>query len=108
VPRPRDDPTLERHPVCEDPLVVALAPTHPLAVGDGSPVALRELASARWATPREDTAYAGMVAGACRALGGFDPRVVHRVNDLQTLLALAAIRAAATDGQPISVDVETR
>ena len=86
APRPRD-PALQRHELGSDELMVALPSGHPLAQRDG-PVALRELAEERWATPWENTAYAAMTLRACRA-AGFEPDVRHRVTDLHTLLDLA-------------------
>jgi DNA-binding transcriptional LysR family regulator len=49
-----------------------------------------------WATARAGTAYADMFARLCRSVGGFEPDVRYRVNDMQLLVALvAAGRAAA-------------
>jgi DNA-binding transcriptional LysR family regulator len=93
APRARD-PALERHELGPDELVVALPAGHRIA-RRGGPVALAELAGERWATPWEDTAYASMIAAACRA-AGFEPDVRHRVTDLHTLLDLARGGLAVT------------
>ena len=86
APRPHH-PGLVREPLREDRILVALAPAHPLARRRRVPLAA--LASERWAVPRAGTGFAGMVVHACRSLGGFDPDIRHRSNDLRILLALA-------------------
>ena len=58
-------------------------------MGEG-PVALAGLHAGAWATARAGTAYADMFAGICRSVGGFEPDIRHRVNDLQLLLELVA------------------
>ena len=88
APRPRH-PGVDRHELLDDALLVALPPDHPAAAG-GGPVTLAELESERWAVPQGSTAYADMVVRACRVEGGFEPDLRHRVNDLQTMLSLAA------------------
>jgi DNA-binding transcriptional LysR family regulator len=47
------------------------------------------LAGERWAVPRAGTGFAGMVLHSCRSLGGFEPDIRHRSNDLRILVALA-------------------
>ena len=49
-----------------------------------------------WAVGKEGTHYAELVLRACRALGGFEPDVRHRSNDLLMLLALVAAGQAVT------------
>ena len=93
APRPRE-PTLERHELGLDELVVAISARHPLA-RRSAPLALADLAQEPWATPWEDTAYAAMITRACRA-AGFEPDVRHRVTDLHTLLDLARGGLAVT------------
>jgi DNA-binding transcriptional LysR family regulator len=88
APRPRRT-GIDRHELLEDPLLLALPPSHPAAAGGGA-VRLAELAGDRWAAPRLSTAYADMLIRACRTVGGFEPDLRHRVNDLQTMLSLAA------------------
>jgi DNA-binding transcriptional LysR family regulator len=92
APRPHH-PGLAREPLRDDPILVALAPGHPLA--RRRRVALTALADERWAVPREGTGFAGMVVHACRRLGGFDPDIRHRSNDLRILIALAGSGDAA-------------
>jgi DNA-binding transcriptional LysR family regulator len=92
APRPHH-PGLAREPLRDDPILVALAPGHPLA--RRRRVALTALADERWAVPREGTGFAGMVVHACRWLGGFDPDIRHRSNDLRILIALAGSGDAA-------------
>ena len=89
APRPRP-PELERTYLEPDTMLLAL----PRAAG--GPVALADLATHGWATARAGTAYAAMFDRLCRSVGGFEPDVRYRVNDMRLLLALvAAGRAAA-------------
>ena len=88
APRPRL-PGVERHELLEDALLVALHAEHPLAVRGGS-VRIAELEGEPWAAPRPNTAYADMLARACRAEGRFEPDFRHRVNDMQMVLELVA------------------
>ena len=103
APRPRL-PGLRRDYLEPDEMLLAL----PGPDVDG-PVALAGLAGSTWATARAGTAYADMFDRLCRSVGGFEPDVRYRVNDLQLLLALvAAGRAAAIVpalGQPEGVTV---
>lgn len=61
-----------------------------VAAARRGPVTLKALRDAHWATAREGTAYADMLARLCRSEGGFEPDVRHRVNDMQLLLELVA------------------
>src|SRR5919106_1287003 len=85
APRPRHA-GLVREPLRDDPILVALPPAHPLARRRRVPLAA--LAGERWAVPRAGTGFAGMVVHSCRSLGGFDPDIRHRSNDLRILVAL--------------------
>jgi DNA-binding transcriptional LysR family regulator len=85
APRPRD-PALERRDIVHDPILIAVPHDHPLA--RGPEIALADLAGERWATSRTGTALAEMVAGACRSLGGFEPEIRYRANNMGTLLSL--------------------
>ena len=89
APRPRL-PGLRRDYLEPDPMLLAL----PRAAADG-PVALAGLADRTWATARAGTAYADMFDRLCRSVGGFEPDVRYRVNDMQLLLALVATGRAA-------------
>jgi DNA-binding transcriptional LysR family regulator len=66
-----------------DEMVLAVAARH------RGPISLRALRDEPWATAREGTAYADMLARLCR-LEGFEPEVRHRVNDMRLLLELVA------------------
>jgi DNA-binding transcriptional LysR family regulator len=103
APRPRL-PQLRRDYLEPDEMLLAL----PHEASDG-PMALADLADSTWATARAGTAYADMFDRLCRSVGGFEPDVRHRVNDLRLLLALvAAGRAAAVVpalGRPEGVTV---
>jgi DNA-binding transcriptional LysR family regulator len=87
APRPRD-PAFQREDLCADPMLVAVPARHPLANEQRVPLAA--LARETWATARDGTAFADMVVRTCRALGGFEPRVGHRSNDLRVLHELVA------------------
>ncbi len=86
APRPRLR-ELRRDSLKPDELLLALPRRHPAAAGDG-PVALASLHASAWAATRSGTAYADMFARVCRSVGGFEPDVRHRVNDLRLLLEL--------------------
>ena len=68
---------------------------HPLAAS-GGPVALAALRDEPWAVGKADSHYGELMIRACRTLGGFEPDVRHRSNDLLMLLALVANGQAVT------------
>src|SRR4051812_42355780 len=82
------DARLERHALLRDELLVTVPASHRLARGR-RPVRLAELAGEAWVTAGEGTAYGQMLLNASRD-AGFEPRIAHRVSDLQLLLELAA------------------
>src|SRR4051794_1532600 len=94
LPRP-PDPRLALEPLLEERFRVLLPADHPLAV-HGGPVALADLRDEPWAIGKADSHYGELSARACRALGGFEPDVRHRSNDLLMLLALVANGQAVT------------
>ena len=89
------DPRLDLEPLLEERFRIVLPSSHPLAAG-GGPVALAALAHEPWAIGKADSAYAELAIRACRAIGGFEPEVRHRSNDLLILLALVANGQAVT------------
>jgi DNA-binding transcriptional LysR family regulator len=89
APRPHL-PQLRRDYLEPDEMLLAL----PRAEPDG-PVALAGLADSTWASARPGTAYADMFDRLCRSVGGFEPDVRYRVNDLRLLLDLVASGRAA-------------
>ncbi|MEA2468746.1 MAG: hypothetical protein QOJ57_2872, partial [Thermoleophilaceae bacterium] len=111
APRPRL-PGIDRHELLDDALLVALHPDHPVATR-GGPVRMSDLEGEPWAAPRHHTAYADMLVRACRSEGRFEPDFRHRVNDMQTILALVAAGLAValvpTLGHPeLRTDVAVR
>lgn len=76
-------PRIHRDYLEPDEMVLAVAASRRL------PRSLRALREEPWATAREGTAYADMLARLCRS-EGFEPEVRHRVNDMQLLLELVA------------------
>jgi DNA-binding transcriptional LysR family regulator len=84
----RLDAALERQELGRDQLLVAVPEDHPAAARER--VDLRELAAEPWVTAREDTAFAAMLVRSCRLLGGFEPAIRHRTNDLRLLSELVA------------------
>jgi DNA-binding transcriptional LysR family regulator len=88
----RRDVAFERTELGHDRMLVALPGRHPLAARER--IGLADLAGETWVTSREDTLFAAMVARACRAVGGFEPLVRHRTNDLRLLFELVATHNA--------------
>jgi DNA-binding transcriptional LysR family regulator len=82
----RLDPALEREELCRDPVLVALPEGHPLA--GNAEIDLADLADECWASTRPGTAFAAMLERSCRLLGGFEPDIRHRANDLQLLIQI--------------------
>jgi DNA-binding transcriptional LysR family regulator len=95
APRQRD-PALVVRSLCRDPLVLVLPADHPLCAADPETVPLAALADEAWATPRSGTAFDDSMVRACRALGGFEPDLRHRSNDLAVLEQLVAVGAAVS------------
>ena len=93
--RARRTTRLDLEPLLEEQFHIVL-PAEPPAGGDGGPVALAALRDEPWAIGKDDSAYAELTIRACRALGGFEPDVRHRSNDLLMLLALVANGQAVT------------
>jgi DNA-binding transcriptional LysR family regulator len=89
------DPRLELEPLVEEKVRIMLPVGHPLAA-TGGPVRLQDLEHAAWATGKPDSQFGELTILACRALGGFEPDVRHRSNDLLMLLALVANGQAVT------------
>src|SRR3954454_5123942 len=92
APRPRPA-GLTRRDILEDEMLLALPAEHPAAAR--KTVRLAALGDADWVTARGGTAYAEMAVGLCRSLGGFEPHVKHRANDLQLMLDLVGSRGCA-------------
>jgi DNA-binding transcriptional LysR family regulator len=88
APRPRV-PQLHREYLEPDEMLLALPRGHP-AAASGEPVALASLQASVWAAPQADTAYGDMFVRICRSVGGFEPDMRHRVNEMQLLLDLVA------------------
>jgi DNA-binding transcriptional LysR family regulator len=87
VPRPRY-PELDRHLLCRDPIVVVLPNAHPAAAHPA--VRLQGLREEVWLSAHAETQFAQMQLRACRLIGGFEPDVRHRANDIAILVALVA------------------
>jgi DNA-binding transcriptional LysR family regulator len=88
APRPRSR-SIDRRDLMRDEMKVALAS------GGRRKLRLSSLASAEWVTANEGTAYAEMTVGVCRTVGGFEPSIRHRANDLQLMLDLVAEQGCA-------------
>jgi DNA-binding transcriptional LysR family regulator len=89
------DPRLDVEPLLREHFRLMLPARHPLADG-GGPVRLAALRDTPWAAGKGDSHYAELTVHACRTLGGFEPDVRHRSNDLMMLLALVANGQAVT------------
>ena len=95
LPRP-PDPRLDLEPLLEEQLphhAAAPSTRWPRAAGRSPLAALRD---EPWAIGKDDSHYGELTIRACRALGGFEPDVRHRSNDLLMLLALVANGQAVT------------
>jgi DNA-binding transcriptional LysR family regulator len=75
-------------------MVLALPRTHPQATRK-RPLALASLSDIEWVAASADTAFGDMFVRVCRAVGGLEPRIRHRVNEMQLLLDIVASGAAA-------------
>jgi DNA-binding transcriptional LysR family regulator len=97
-PRPRSA-RLHREYLEPDEMVLALPRTHPRATRPRAtrkrPLALASLSEIEWVAASADTAFGDMFVRVCRAVGGFEPRIRHRVNEMQLLLDIVASGAAA-------------
>lgn len=87
-PRPPDD-RLTRETLLEERFRIMLPAAHPQAA-HGGPVPLASLKHDAWAAGKEPGFYSELTIRACRALGGFEPDIRHRSNDLLMLLTLVA------------------
>jgi DNA-binding transcriptional LysR family regulator len=93
APRPHM-PQLHREYLEPDEMLLVLPRDHPAASGRG-PVSLKSLHAIEWVAARSDTAFGDMFARVCRAVGGFEPAIRHRVNEMQLLLDVVAAGGAA-------------
>ena len=93
APRPRD-PQLHREYLPPDEMLLALPRDHP-AAKRSAPVALASLHATEWVAAHTGTAFGDMFARVCRSVGGFEPRIRHRVNEMQLLLDVVAAGVAA-------------
>ncbi len=87
APRPHDR-ALERVDIARDRIMLALPAGHPAAARER--VRLSDLAGEAWCTASEGTLFSDMLVRACRVVGGFEPDVRHRANDVQILIQMAA------------------
>jgi DNA-binding transcriptional LysR family regulator len=85
-----------RHELPGDPVRIVLPADHPVAARHPEEVPLAELAGEPWASGDAGMAWAEMTRRTCRALGGFDPDVRHRVAGATVALALVERGLAVT------------
>jgi DNA-binding transcriptional LysR family regulator len=93
APRPHNA-RLRREYLEPDQMVLALPRGH-AAASSTRPVALASLQEVEWVAASPDTAFGDMFVRVCRALGGFEPMIRHRVNEMALLLDVVAAGAAA-------------
>jgi DNA-binding transcriptional LysR family regulator len=93
APRPRST-RLRREYLEPDEMVLALPRRHAAAKSKRA-VSLASLHAIEWVAASPDTAFGDMFARVCRAVGGFEPRIRHRVNEMALLLDVVAAGAAA-------------
>ena len=85
-----------RHELPGDPVRLVMPADHPVAARHPEAVPLAELAGEPWATGDAGMAWEEMTRRTCRALGGFDPDVRHRVAGATVALALVERGLAVT------------
>ena len=88
APRPRS-PALHRE-YLEAGRDAAGAASRPRGRGGDGGVSLASLEGSTWVTAAEGTAYSDMFVRICRSVGGFEPDIRHRANDMRVMLALVA------------------
>jgi DNA-binding transcriptional LysR family regulator len=81
---------VERHDLLTDPVHVVLPARHRLARRYRDAVPLAELAGEAWTTGHAGMGWDEMTTRTCRQLGGFDPDIRHRANDVTIILAVVA------------------
>jgi DNA-binding transcriptional LysR family regulator len=94
APRPHSA-RLRREYLEPDEMVLALPHGHAAAAKSERAVPLASLHAIEWVAASPDTAFGDMFARVCRAVGGFEPRIRHRVNEMALLLDVVAAGAAA-------------
>jgi DNA-binding transcriptional LysR family regulator len=94
APRPHSA-RLRREYLEADEMVLALPRGHAAAAKSKRAVSLASLHAVEWVAASPDTAFGDMFARVCRAVGGFEPRIRHRVNEMALLLDVVAAGAAA-------------
>src|SRR3954462_2440612 len=94
VPR-RPDPRVDIAPLRQEQSRGVRPAEHPLA-REGGPIPLTALRDEPWAGGKVDGDYAELTVRVCRTMGGFEPEIRHRSNDLMMLLALVAAGQAVT------------
>jgi DNA-binding transcriptional LysR family regulator len=92
APRPRSA-LLRREYLAPDEMVLALPRDH-AAARSKRPTRLADLHATEWVAPRGDTAFGDMFVRVCRSIGGFEPVIRHRVQELALLLDVVASGAA--------------
>jgi DNA-binding transcriptional LysR family regulator len=93
APRPHSA-RLRREYLEPDEMVLAL-PRGRAPARSKRAVSLASLHAIEWVAASPDTAFGDMFARVCRSVGGFEPRIRHRVNEMQLLLDLVAAGAGA-------------
>jgi DNA-binding transcriptional LysR family regulator len=89
-------PSLTRHDLFPDPVRIVLPTGHPLARKHREAVPLQALADETWVTGQDTMGWDEMIRRTCRALGGFEPRIGHRITDVTVSLALVKRGLAVT------------
>ncbi len=84
---PRQDPRYHREELLDDPLWIAVPEGHPQA--KHASIDLRTLAKERWVMAAVRGPCLEATLGAC-AMAGFNPEIVHRVNDWSAFVPLVA------------------
>lgn len=87
---PRADQGLQREHLLDDPLLVLLPAGHPAAeAADGDALRLKDLAAEPWVARSHDAPYDVAFESMCR-ICGFEPDIVFRTEDYQSIQGLVA------------------
>jgi DNA-binding transcriptional LysR family regulator len=98
---PRSIGALHRQHLLDDPLCLLLPPAHPLA-GEQEPIRLLDAADEPWVVRSHQPPYHDAFGVMCHA-AGFEPNVVFRADDYQSLQGLVAANVGLAVATRLSI-----